>query len=144
MVLWPVRAAQKAGAGRVIVVDSPERALGPLLPDGVELAVQEIPNGTGGAVLAAMAALNGDGRAAGAGGAAAVVVLSGDVPLVDAEAISGLVAAHTAAGAAAYDATAPVLEDPTGYARRARRQRAVSVVETKRPGDASEAEAPDP
>ena len=141
MVLWPVRAAQKAGAGRVIVVDSPERALGPLLPDGVELAVQEIPNGTGGAVLAAMAALNGDGRAAEAGGAAAVVVLSGDVPLVDAEAIGGLVAAHTAAGAAATMATTE-LEDPTGYGRVVRDASGAveRVVETKRPGDASEAE----
>ena len=41
MVLWPVRAALEAGAGRVVVVDSPERALERVLPEGVELAVQE-------------------------------------------------------------------------------------------------------
>jgi len=53
MVLWPVAAALQAGAGRVIVVDSPERALQAVLPDGVELAVQPRPDGTGGAVMAA-------------------------------------------------------------------------------------------
>jgi bifunctional UDP-N-acetylglucosamine pyrophosphorylase/glucosamine-1-phosphate N-acetyltransferase len=134
MILWPVRAAQQAGAGRVIVVDSPARALKPLLPDGVELAVQEVADGTGGAVLAAMAALD-------PGAGEAVVVLSGDVPLVDAGSIDGLVAAHTAAGAAATMATT-VLEDPSGYGRVVRDSSGAveRVVETKRDGDASEAE----
>ena len=45
-----------------MVVDSPERALEPVLPEGVELAVQPAPNGTGGAVVAAMAQLAGDPR----------------------------------------------------------------------------------
>ncbi|HMH48557.1 MAG TPA: NTP transferase domain-containing protein, partial [Solirubrobacteraceae bacterium] len=58
MVLWPVRAALAAGAERVIVVDSPARAIEPVLPQGVELAVQPEPNGTGGAVAAAMAHLD--------------------------------------------------------------------------------------
>src|SRR6202166_1940969 len=57
MVLWPVVAALEAGAGNVIVVDSPQRSLEPVLPDGVELAVQERSNGTGGAVLAAFSLL---------------------------------------------------------------------------------------
>src|SRR5581483_5869632 len=48
MVLWPVRAAQQAGAGLVVVVDGPERALADVLSDGVELAVQQRPDGTGG------------------------------------------------------------------------------------------------
>jgi bifunctional UDP-N-acetylglucosamine pyrophosphorylase/glucosamine-1-phosphate N-acetyltransferase len=140
MILWPVRAALQAGAGRVMVVDSPARALAPLLPDGVDLAVQETPNGTGGAVLAAMAALNGGSQALGAGGEA-VVVLSGDVPLIGADAIAGLVAAHAAAGAAATMATT-VLEDPSGYGRVVRDASGgvERVVETKRPGDATEAE----
>jgi bifunctional UDP-N-acetylglucosamine pyrophosphorylase/glucosamine-1-phosphate N-acetyltransferase len=55
MVLWPVRAALEAGAERVVVVDSPARALAAVLPEGVELAVQPRSNGTGGAVAAAMA-----------------------------------------------------------------------------------------
>ena len=62
MVLWPVRAALDAGAERVVVVDSPQRALERVLPAGVELAVQERPNGTGGAVV------GGDLRALALGG----------------------------------------------------------------------------
>src|SRR5438477_7627212 len=57
MVLWPVQAALQAGAGRVVVVDSPDRALQPVLPEEVELAVQPRPDGTGGAVVAALAHL---------------------------------------------------------------------------------------
>ncbi len=138
MLLWPVRAARGAGAERVVVVDSPERALEPLLPDGVELAVQPTPNGTGGAVSAAMGAL--DGSSSG-GPDGAVVVLSGDVPLVSAEAIEALVAAHAASGAAATMAST-VLEDPSGYGRVVRGADGTveRVVETKRPGDATEAE----
>jgi len=141
MLLWPVRAAREAGAQRVIVVDSPERALEPLLPEGVELAVQPTPNGTGGAVSAAMGALDGAAGAAGGDGEGAVVVLSGDVPLLSAGAIAELVAAHAASGAAATMAST-VLEDPSGYGRvvRAADGTVERVVETKRPGDASEAE----
>jgi bifunctional UDP-N-acetylglucosamine pyrophosphorylase/glucosamine-1-phosphate N-acetyltransferase len=138
MLLWPVRAAREAGAGRVVVVDSPERPLDGLLPDGVELAVQPIPNGTGGAVSAAMASL--DGAAAG-GTDGAVVVLAGDVPLVSTAAIEELVAAHAASGAAATMAST-VLADPSGYGRVVRGADGTveRVVETKRPGDASAAE----
>jgi bifunctional UDP-N-acetylglucosamine pyrophosphorylase/glucosamine-1-phosphate N-acetyltransferase len=139
MVLWPVRAAREAGAERVIVVDSPERALAPVLPEGVELAVQPTANGTGGAVSAAMAALGPGG--AGGDRDGAVVVLSGDVPLVSAAAIEELVGAHAASGAAATMAST-VLEDPGGYGRVVRGADGTveRVVETKRPGDASEAE----
>ncbi len=140
MVLWPVRAAREAGAGRVVVVDSPARALAELLPDGVELAVQAQPNGTGGAVQAAMAMLEAAGGPA-LEPTAPVVVLSGDVPLVSAEAIGDLIDAHRASGAQATMATT-VLEDPTGYGRVVRdADGAVQrVVETKRPGDATQAE----
>ena len=63
MVLWPVRAALEAGAGRVVVVDSPARALERVLPEGVELAVQERPDGTGGAVRGGDGELDsGDGQ----------------------------------------------------------------------------------
>ncbi len=80
MVLWPVRAALEAGAGRVVVVDSPARALAEVLPQGVELAVQPVSDGTGGAVAAALAQLDA-GSAPGAGDT--VLVLSGDVPLIE-------------------------------------------------------------
>ncbi len=137
MLLWPVRAAREAGAERVIVVDSPARALEPMLPDGVQLAIQPTANGTGGAVSAAMEVL--DGSPADLQGA--VVILSGDVPLVSAAAIAGLVGAHEASGAAATMAST-VLEDASGYGRvvRAADGSVERVVETKRPGDASEAE----
>ena len=140
MVLWPVRAALAAGAGRVVVVDSPARALERLLPEGVELAVQERPNGTGGAVQAGMAML-----AASAGGPlegrTPVVVLSGDVPLVSAEALGALLEAHARGGAAATMATT-VLADATGYGRVVRDAGGAvqRVVETKEQGDATPAE----
>jgi bifunctional UDP-N-acetylglucosamine pyrophosphorylase/glucosamine-1-phosphate N-acetyltransferase len=140
MLLWPVLAALQAGAGRVIVVDSPERALAPVLPDGVELAVQERPNGTGGAAAAAMAKLDSE-VASRSDPQAPVVILSGDVPLVSAEAITALVEAHRNGGAAVTMATT-YLDDPAGYGRVVRDSDGLiaRVVETKRPGDASEQE----
>jgi bifunctional UDP-N-acetylglucosamine pyrophosphorylase / glucosamine-1-phosphate N-acetyltransferase len=132
MILWPVRAALAAGATRVVVVDSPARALADVLPEGVELAVQPQSDGTGGAVRAAADRID---------PAAPAIVLSGDVPLVGAEAIAELVEAHRRSGAAATMATA-VLEDPSGYGRVVRDPdgSVARVVETKQPGDASEAE----
>jgi bifunctional UDP-N-acetylglucosamine pyrophosphorylase/glucosamine-1-phosphate N-acetyltransferase len=129
MVLWPVRAALAAGAKRVVVVDSPARALEGVLPEGVELAVQPRSDGTGGAVKAAACFVDRD---------APVVVLSGDVPLVDAGAIAQLVDAHRASGAQATMATT-VLADPAGYGRvvRAEDGSVARVVETKTAGDAS-------
>jgi bifunctional UDP-N-acetylglucosamine pyrophosphorylase/glucosamine-1-phosphate N-acetyltransferase len=139
MVLWPVFAALEAGAGKVVVVDSPARALAQVLPEGVELAVQEQSNGTGGAVLAAMAKL--DSGDSPLDPAAPVVILSGDVPLVSAQAIGGLIEAHRDSGAAATMATT-VLEDPTGYGRVVRDSSGAveRVVETKEHGDSTQAE----
>jgi bifunctional UDP-N-acetylglucosamine pyrophosphorylase/glucosamine-1-phosphate N-acetyltransferase len=138
MVLWPVRAALAAGAGRVLVVDSPARALRDVLPDGVELAVQPVANGTGGAVQAAIEQLDmaGDGPVDGP-----LLVLSGDVPLLDAEHVRGLADAHAHSGAVATLVTS-VLEDPSGYGRVVRdgEGNVLRVVETKQAGDASETE----
>jgi bifunctional UDP-N-acetylglucosamine pyrophosphorylase/glucosamine-1-phosphate N-acetyltransferase len=138
--MWPVRAALEAGAGRVVVVDSPARALAALLPEGVELAVQERSDGTGGAMRAAMAMLQAAGGPA-LDPAAPVVVLNGDVPLVSAQAIGELVDAHRASGAQATMATT-VLADPRGYGRVVRDANGavLRVVETKQPGDATAAE----
>ena len=140
MVLWPVQAALAAGAGRVVVVDSPARALEQVLPEGVELAVQARSDGTGGAVAAGMAALD-DAVGAPLDPAAPVVVLSGDVPLVSAEAIGELLDAHASSGAAATMATT-VLADPAGYGRVVRDQDGAveKVVETKDQGDSTQAE----
>ncbi len=138
MVLWPVRAALAAGAGRVLVVDSPARALAEALPDEVELAVQPQPNGTGGAVQAALAQLDGEAGSAAEAGAETVLVLSGDVPLLGAEQIAALAQAHEQSGAVATMLTA-VLEDPSGYGRVVRDGdgAVLRVVETKERGDAS-------
>jgi bifunctional UDP-N-acetylglucosamine pyrophosphorylase/glucosamine-1-phosphate N-acetyltransferase len=132
MVLWPVRAALAAGAARVVVVDSPARAIEAVLPKGVELVVQPQSDGTGGAVRAATDLID---------PAAPVVVLSGDVPLVSATAIEGLVDAHAGSGAAATMATT-MLDDPSGYGRVVREADGspARVVETKKPGDATDAE----
>jgi bifunctional UDP-N-acetylglucosamine pyrophosphorylase / glucosamine-1-phosphate N-acetyltransferase len=132
MVLWPVRAALAAGAGRVVVVDSPERALAGVLPEGVRLAVQPHSNGTGGAVVAGLAELDSDDADA------PVVVLSGDVPLVRADTIAELVHAHEVGGAGATMAST-LLDDPSGYGRVVRDADGAveSVVETKTDGDAT-------
>src|SRR4051812_6298720 len=129
MVLWPVAAALEAGADRVVVVGGPDRALEPVLPEGVTLAVQEAPRGTGDAVRAAADAIADGGP---------VVVLAGDVPLVTATLVRSLVAAHREAGAAATMATME-LDDPAGYGRvvRAKDRSVERVVETKRPADAT-------
>jgi bifunctional UDP-N-acetylglucosamine pyrophosphorylase/glucosamine-1-phosphate N-acetyltransferase len=137
MLLWPVHAALEAGAARVVVVDSPARALEGVLPEGVELAVQPRSDGTGGAVAAAMAQLESQAGVPLELGTP-VVVLSGDVPLVSAAAIAELTEAHARSGAAATMVTT-VLDDPTGYGRVVRGPAGAveRVVETKKEGDAS-------
>ncbi len=132
MIAWPIAAAREAGAGKVVVVDSPERPLDGELPDGVVVAVQAQPRGTADAVRAAGSEIDPDGT---------VIVLNGDVPLVAAETIRGLSAAHERTGAAATLVTA-VLDDPSGYGRviRAPDGTVERVVETKAAGDATELE----
>jgi bifunctional UDP-N-acetylglucosamine pyrophosphorylase/glucosamine-1-phosphate N-acetyltransferase len=140
MVLWPVTAALAAGAGRVVVVDSPERALEGVLPEGVQLAVQPRPDGTGGAVAAGIAALA-EASPTELAPSAPIVVLSGDVPLVSAEAIEELVDSHQRSGAAVTMATT-ILVDPSGYGRVVRGPdgEVRRVAETKGHGDSTQAE----
>src|SRR4051794_13983300 len=129
LILWPVVAAQEAGAGKVIVVDNPKRRLEDRLPEGVEVAIQEQPRGTGDAVAAAARHIGDDET---------VVVINGDVPLITPEALDRLVRAHEDAQAAATVATME-LEDPSGYGRivRDRDGNVERVVETKTEGDAT-------
>ena len=91
---WAVAACVESGPDRMLVVVSPDAdAVRERLPDGVEAAVQERPLGTGDAVRAARAALEGfDGD---------VLVLYGDHPLTDPAALRDLRATHTEAAAAA-------------------------------------------
>jgi bifunctional UDP-N-acetylglucosamine pyrophosphorylase/glucosamine-1-phosphate N-acetyltransferase len=129
LILWPVTAALEAGAGKVIVVDNPKRRLEDWLPEGVETAIQEQPNGTGDAVASAAGQIDDD---------TTVVVINGDVPLLTAEAIGALVEAHESNEAAGTVATME-LDDPTGYGRvvRDRQGDVERVVETKAEGDAT-------
>jgi bifunctional UDP-N-acetylglucosamine pyrophosphorylase/glucosamine-1-phosphate N-acetyltransferase len=129
MIEWPIAAAREAGAGRIVVVDGPNRALNGALPDGVETAIQEEPNGTGDAVRSAAEHIGQDDT---------VLVLYGDVPLITADAITALAEAHQHSGAAATMATME-LEDPRGYGRvvRGADGSVERVVETKNPGDAT-------
>jgi bifunctional UDP-N-acetylglucosamine pyrophosphorylase/glucosamine-1-phosphate N-acetyltransferase len=129
LVHWPINAARDAGAGRIVVVDSAARPLDGHLPQDVVLAVQERPNGTADAVEAAVAEFPEAG---------AVVVLSGDVPLVTAAFVSELVAAHAAGGAAATMATM-LLGEPGDYGRVLRDPAGdvTGVVEAKGGGDAT-------
>jgi bifunctional UDP-N-acetylglucosamine pyrophosphorylase/glucosamine-1-phosphate N-acetyltransferase len=136
MVLWPVLAARNAGAGTVVVVDSPTGELAGILGEDVQIAIQEDADGTGGAVRAAVEML-GDQLDI----SAPVVILSGDVPLIAPETIRELVDAHQRAGALATMATT-VLEDPSGYGRVVRDVdgAVVRVAETKTQGDSTQAE----
>ena len=90
MVEWVVDAAREAGVERLVVVASPQTSD---LVDGVEVAVQEEPLGTGDAVRSAQPALEGF--------TGDVLVLNGDVPALRPETISALVDTHRKADAAA-------------------------------------------
>ncbi len=107
------RVGDRGRAQRGCVAHRPRRLAatptGAFAGDGVEVAVQPTSNGTGGATVAGLAA-----------GPVAqdtpVLVVNGDVPLVSAEALRGLLDAHAEADADATVATA-VLADPSGYGR---------------------------
>jgi bifunctional UDP-N-acetylglucosamine pyrophosphorylase/glucosamine-1-phosphate N-acetyltransferase len=130
MIAWPVLAAREAGAGKVVVVDGPERPMASALDGDVAIAIQHEQLGTADAVKAAAAHIDPH---------AAVIVLNGDCPLITAEAIRGLAETHAREGAAGTLGTT-VLDDPTGYGRvvRAPDGTVERVVETKAPGDATE------
>jgi bifunctional UDP-N-acetylglucosamine pyrophosphorylase / glucosamine-1-phosphate N-acetyltransferase len=105
--------ARELSASHVVAVVRHERdavaaMIVELMPEVVVVDQDEIP-GTGRAVELAVAALP-------EGFEGEVVVVSGDVPLLDAATLSELVAEHRATHAAATVLSA-VLDDPTGYGR---------------------------
>jgi bifunctional UDP-N-acetylglucosamine pyrophosphorylase/glucosamine-1-phosphate N-acetyltransferase len=132
LIAWPVAAAHAAGAAKVVVVDSPERPLEPVLGDDVVVVVQERARGTADAVKAATSQIKAEDT---------VIVIAGDVPLITPATIEALADAHARSGAAATMATT-ILKDPSGYGRviRAPDGTVERVVETKAPGDATELE----
>ncbi|HHH28697.1 MAG TPA: UDP-N-acetylglucosamine diphosphorylase/glucosamine-1-phosphate N-acetyltransferase [Polyangiaceae bacterium] len=111
MVSWPVSAALDAGASRVVVIlgygrDLVEAELAKEFGDRVQIAVQEEQRGTGHAVQCALPSLDGyEGS---------VVMLYGDVPLIESEAVATLVRAR---GDAPLSLLTCRAEDPTGYGR---------------------------
>ena len=90
MVDWVIEAARPLGPDPLVVITSPETA-GSF--EGLAVAVQERPLGTGDAVASARSALEGH--------TGDVLVLSGDTPLLTTELLEGLLAAHRSADAAA-------------------------------------------
>jgi bifunctional UDP-N-acetylglucosamine pyrophosphorylase / glucosamine-1-phosphate N-acetyltransferase len=125
MVEWVIDAARAAGAAEVVCVTRPGDGVAEGLPKGVEVAEQTEGEGTGAAVLAARDAVAPGSQ---------VMILSGDQPLISAELLAELVAAHADAGAAATLLTTDGL-DPAGYGRIVRDgDGAVErIVETKDP-----------
>jgi bifunctional UDP-N-acetylglucosamine pyrophosphorylase / glucosamine-1-phosphate N-acetyltransferase len=105
LVDWVVAAAAGVDPDPLVVVAPPTYADA---FDGLMVAVQESPLGTGHAALAAKPALAGhDGD---------VLVLAGDAPLLRGETLRGLLAAHGDSGAAATVLTSR-RKDPGDYGR---------------------------
>jgi bifunctional UDP-N-acetylglucosamine pyrophosphorylase/glucosamine-1-phosphate N-acetyltransferase len=129
MIAWAVLAARESGAGRVCVIVSPDRDLSGALPEGTETVVQPQPDGTGGAVRAALDVVR---------DSETVVVMNADHPLVPAGLIGSLVDFHRGGGAAATVVTLD-RDDPEGLGRVVRDPNGEfeRVVETKHPKDIS-------
>ena len=89
MVDWVVEAARPLGVSPLVVVSSPETAAA---FDGLVVAIQERPLGTGDAVRSARSALD---------GADEVLVLSGDTPLLTTALVQELLATHRGSGVSA-------------------------------------------
>src|SRR5438876_4618498 len=89
MVDWVIEIGRALRADPLVVVASPDTAD---RLDGVTVAVQPVPLGTGDAVRCARVAV---------GGSSDVLVLSGDTPLLTTELLTSLIDAHREAGAAA-------------------------------------------
>jgi bifunctional UDP-N-acetylglucosamine pyrophosphorylase / glucosamine-1-phosphate N-acetyltransferase len=105
LVDWVLAVASEVGADPLVVVAAPSTASA---FDGVEVAIQDQPLGTGDAIRSARPALEGRARD--------ILVLSGDAPLLTPTLLRGLLATHRE-----EDAVATVLtfepDDPREYGR---------------------------
>jgi bifunctional UDP-N-acetylglucosamine pyrophosphorylase/glucosamine-1-phosphate N-acetyltransferase len=108
MLAYAVDAARAATGDKPLVVYSPPTAaIRDAFGDEVDYALQGDPRGTGDALRAALAEIGDD--------VDELVVLSGDVPLIEADSIDAVLDGR---GADAVMALAAVeLEDPSGYGR---------------------------
>ena len=109
MLSYVIDAALSVSPERVVVVTGPDQdAINDILPVGCERAVQQERRGTGDAVRAGLEPLEGfDGD---------IMVLYGDVPLVDGDFVAALHQRHLDADAAATLTTVE-LDDPEHYGR---------------------------
>jgi len=109
MLAYVIDAALTLSPERLVIVTGPEHdEIAAMLPVGCERAVQHERLGTGDAVRSGLGALEGfDGD---------VMVLYGDVPLVHAEFVAGLLRRHHD-GAASATLTTARLADPSHYGR---------------------------
>jgi bifunctional UDP-N-acetylglucosamine pyrophosphorylase/glucosamine-1-phosphate N-acetyltransferase len=115
MVGWVVAALQDLGADVTLVVHHQEEQVRAAVP-GVRYAQQAAPRGTGDALLSALPGLPHEGR---------VLVTAGDTPLLTAEALDRVVAAHVGPVTVASFQ----VSDPTGYGRIVRAGGEVRIVE---------------
>lgn len=125
MLAYVLDAAREATGARPLVVTSPAtEAVREPFAGEADFALQDEPRGTGDAVRAALAAL--------ADGVEEAVVLSGDVPLLDAELVRQLVELRRAGGAVMALVSFETF-DPTGLGRvvRNRAGRIVRIVNEK-------------
>ena len=126
LVFWPVELARGLGADRVVCVlghqlDAVQAALEARFGAGAVLVARQAePRGTGDAVRSALPALDG------ASDDDTVVILSGDVPLLQAETVRSLIEARQGDVSLVTMRATP----PTGYGRIVRGAR-LSIVEEK-------------
>ena len=124
LIYYPVSLALKLGTQTICVVGHGREAVGPYLEQfPVVQVVQDPPLGTGHAVLMARESLEGiDARD--------VIVLPGDMPLVEYSSLNSLIDAYRASDSPIGVLTAR-MPDPTGYGRIVRDwgNRVVAIVE---------------
>jgi bifunctional UDP-N-acetylglucosamine pyrophosphorylase / glucosamine-1-phosphate N-acetyltransferase len=106
LLAWVLAAAQALEPAKIIVVGPPDAPEVAQIAAPHPVAVQAARDGTGGALAAALPALEGF--------CGPVLVLMGDVPLIDPGTLRALLAAAPAGGCAVLGAR---MDDPTGYGR---------------------------
>lgn len=110
MVHYVVQAVRDAGLSSIYVVTGhqAEQVQKAIQGDGIQCVHQAEQKGTGHALMCCESAFKGY--------AGAILLVSGDTPLLTAQTLKDLIQTHTRAGAACTFLTACV-EDPTGYGR---------------------------
>jgi len=128
MISWVVDAVLSAGVDDItVIVGHGADAVTAVLPDGVRSIIQEQQSGTGHAARVATAAM---GDLSGA----TMLIVPGDSPLMTADTLRSLLAAH-ASGDAGCTVLTTRMPDPTGYGRVVRDGDAVDGIVEERDAD---------